>query len=208
VSGPAYPDAGEAGQHRAPAGLLEKLMAAVRPEFRAGVLVFDPADPVFGGELCLVDGCARTARGRGMCGGHHQRWVAAGRPDPGQFPVTITAPWLGTRPLAGRCRVAGCGFGVSEQGMCHRHASRWKRAGRPDPGWWADRLPPQAAPDAPACLVGYCDLWAHPGSSLCYTHRRRWIQHGTPDLAEFARTCETPPGARERADLAALPRQL
>jgi len=29
-----------------------------------------------------------------------------------------------------------------------------------------------------------------------------------PDLAEFARACETPPGARERADLASLPRQL
>ena len=29
-----------------------------------------------------------------------------------------------------------------------------------------------------------------------------------PDPAEFARACETPPGARERADLASLPRQL
>jgi integrase len=197
-----------AGQPARFPGLLEKLTAAVRPEFRADVLAFDPADPVSGGVLCLVDGCARTARARGMCGGHHQRWVSAGRPDPGQFPVTITAPWLGTRPLAGQCRVAGCGFGVKEQGMCARHASRWKQAGRPDPGRRADALAPRAAPDAPACLVGYCDLWAHPGSSLCYTHRRRWIQHGMPDLAEFARACEIPPGARERADLAALPRQL
>ncbi len=197
------------GRPAGPPGLLEKLAAAVRPEFRADVLVFDPADPVFGGDLCRVDGCARTARSRGMCGGHHQRWVSAGRPDPGQLPVTITAPWLGCGPLAsGRCRVAGCGFGVSEQGMCARHASRWKGAGRPDPGRWADGLPPQAVPDAPACLVAYCDLWAHPGSSLCYTHHRRWIQYGMPDLAEFTRACETPPGARERADLASLPRQL
>src|SRR5258706_10500075 len=30
-------------------GLLGRLMAAVRPEFRADELVFDPADPVFGG---------------------------------------------------------------------------------------------------------------------------------------------------------------
>ena len=102
-----------AGQRAGSPGLLEKLAAAVRPEFRADVLVFDPADPVFGGDPCVVDGCARTARARGMCGGHHQRWVAAGRPDPGQFPVTITAPWLGCGPLAsGRCRVAGCGFGL------------------------------------------------------------------------------------------------
>ena len=47
MSGPG-PDAAEAGRCQHPAGLLEKLMAAVRPEFRAGVLTFDPRDPVFG----------------------------------------------------------------------------------------------------------------------------------------------------------------
>ena len=39
MSRPGNPDAAEPGQarqYRAPAGLLEKLMAAVRPEFRAG----------------------------------------------------------------------------------------------------------------------------------------------------------------------------
>jgi integrase len=206
--GPAVRPGGSGQRHGVPAGLLEKLLAAVRPEFRAGVLVFDPADPVFGGGTCRVDGCARAARDNGMCSGHSQRWVKAGRPDPGQFPAAMTAPWLGHRPLAGRCQVPGCGFGVKEHRMCERHAGQWKQAGRPDPGPRAGRLPPQAAPDAPACLVGYCDLWAHPGSSLCFTHRRRWKKYGMPDLAEFARACETPPGARERADLASLPRQL
>ncbi len=56
MSGRAGP---EAGQYRAPACLLEKLMAAVRPEFRAGVLTFDPRDPVFGGPPCAVPGCSR-----------------------------------------------------------------------------------------------------------------------------------------------------
>lgn len=32
-------------------GLLEKLMAAVRPEFRTEVIDIDPADLVFGGPL-------------------------------------------------------------------------------------------------------------------------------------------------------------
>ena len=32
-----------------PAGLPEKLMVAIQPEFRADVLVLDPRDPVFGG---------------------------------------------------------------------------------------------------------------------------------------------------------------
>jgi hypothetical protein len=48
-------------------GLLRKLAAAVRPEFRAGVLVFDPADPVFGRGVCLVDGCGWQVHGSGMC---------------------------------------------------------------------------------------------------------------------------------------------
>jgi hypothetical protein len=42
-------------------GLLSKLMAAVRPEFRADELVFDPVNPVFGGVLCRVSGCGCDA---------------------------------------------------------------------------------------------------------------------------------------------------
>ena len=63
-----------------PAGLREKLMAAVRPEFRAAVLVIDPRDPVFGGEPCLVAACRRAARLHELCEGHFQRWSNHGRP--------------------------------------------------------------------------------------------------------------------------------
>jgi hypothetical protein len=72
-------------------GLRRKLMAAVRPEFRADELVFDPADQVFGGGVCRVKGCARTARGLGMCQGHHGRWARAGRPDLETF-IAATSP--------------------------------------------------------------------------------------------------------------------
>ena len=117
------PDAAGAGQYRAPAGLLEKLMAAVRPEFRAGELVFDPADPVFGGAICRVAGCSRTARGgRGPCSAHHDRWT--GRIDepplaeagaPGLLPGTRlqarrpppAAVHASQRGL-GTCRTSGC----------------------------------------------------------------------------------------------------
>jgi integrase len=72
-----------------PAGLLVKLMAVVRPEFRGDVLVFDPRDPVFGGPACAVPGCVRAARGQGLCPGHHQRWWRTeGRPDLARFIAT------------------------------------------------------------------------------------------------------------------------
>jgi integrase len=194
--------------------LLEKLVAAVRPEFRADVLVFDPADPVFGRRgVCLVQGCGWRVKAGGMCQGHWLRWKAAGRPDPARLPESVTAPWNGHGPLpSGRCRVAGCGFGVHERGLCSRHASAWKRAGRPDPGPWAAAQPTVVMPDPPpACLISYCDLWAHPGLALCKTHAKRWKDNGRPDLAEFARFCEEPrrrAPVGERADLTSLPPQL
>ena len=193
-------------------GLLGKLAAAVRPEFRADVLVFDPADPVFGRGVCLVDGCGWHVRGGGMCQGHLRRWRAAGQPDPARLPAAMTAPWHGHGPLpSGRCRVAGCGFGCSERGLCARHASGWKRAGRPDPGLWAAGQPAVVMPDPPpSCLISYCEVWAQPGSVLCRAHAKRWRDHGRPDPAEFARSCEAPRRApcTERADLTSLPRQL
>jgi hypothetical protein len=63
----AVPACGAAEWRGAPAGLREKLMAAVRPEFRADDLVFDPRDPVFGGPACAVAGCDRPGRKRDLC---------------------------------------------------------------------------------------------------------------------------------------------
>ena len=92
---PAVPDRQARGHREMPAGLLEKLMAAVRPEFRADDLVFDPRDPVFGGAACVVGGCSRPHRKRGLCVSHWQRWRASGTPDLAEFTATAAAGWYG-----------------------------------------------------------------------------------------------------------------
>jgi hypothetical protein len=124
------------GTHRA--AVLRTLMAAVRTEFRAGELVFPPDDPVFGGSLCRVAGCGRTARGRGMCQGHLQRWADHGRPDLDSFTAATDPRWARQRPNT-RCRVDGCGYGVARERLCQLHAQRWERSGRPElAAWLAD----------------------------------------------------------------------
>ena len=52
--------------------LLEKLMAVVRPEFRAEVYVPAPNDPVFIADQCAVADCDRTAASlsNGLCCAH------------------------------------------------------------------------------------------------------------------------------------------
>jgi hypothetical protein len=100
-------DTPEAGPVSRPAGLLAKLVAAVRPEFRAEDLVFDPRDPVFGGSACTVPGCVRPERKRGLCLSHRQRWLKGGKPDLAQFVATTTPHWHGHSRL-GSCAITGC----------------------------------------------------------------------------------------------------
>jgi len=209
VSRPGAPEPGQARQYRAPAGLLEKLMAAVRPEFRADDLVFDPRDPVFGGPACAVGGCARPHRKRGLCSSHWQRWRASGRPDLAGFTAAAAAGWHGHLPL-GSCVIAGCNYGRMARGMCHRHARQWYYAGRPDLAAWQDSpapLPPPASPP-PTCRIGYCSLWTQGTSVFCLGHGNRWKGRGRPDVDEFAASCEDPGPGHEHIDLRRLPAGL
>ena len=75
------PKAAEGRQYQAPASLLEKLLAAVRPEFRADELAFELDDPVFGADLCQCGDCGRPVQARGLCHAHYARWHDNGRPD-------------------------------------------------------------------------------------------------------------------------------
>ena len=96
---PAVPDRQARGHRGMPAGLLEKLMAAVRPEFRADDLVFDPRDPVFGGPPAWWAAApARTASEACACrigsgGGHRARRTWLSSPRRPLRAGTGTCPW-------------------------------------------------------------------------------------------------------------------
>ncbi|MCX4792091.1 MULTISPECIES: hypothetical protein [unclassified Streptomyces] len=63
------------------AGLLGKLMAAVRPEFRVDVFIPAPGELISGLGSCRVPGCPRRPRTRQLCRGHYYRWQRRGKPD-------------------------------------------------------------------------------------------------------------------------------
>src|SRR5580658_2632807 len=186
-------------------------MAAVRPEFRAGELAFDPRDPVFGGKACLVPACERPVAGHGLCPGHRQRWAAAGRPGIGEFAQSTASRWRKNAPLS-RCRAPGCGYGVGHRkDLCIRHAAAWEKAGTPDLQDWLDSVPGTAPAVLPAdCLIGSCRLLAEPGSDWCCSHTATWKRHGRPAAGVLAAQWEEDePGAgRERVRLDGLPAQM
>ena len=201
---------GAAGRHP---GLRASLMAAVRPEFRADELVFDPHDPVFGGKACLVTGCGRTAGGQELCQGHWQRWTAAGRPGVRAFAAAADPGWRGKDAPLACCGAPGCRYGVGRRkDLCVRHACAWERAGMPDLRGWLDGLPgsPAAVPPA-GCLISSCQLWAEPGSHWCRWHGVAWRRRGRPPAAEFAAGWAAgvaAPGYERRIRLGGLPAHL
>jgi hypothetical protein len=67
------------------AGLLGKLMTAVRPEFRVDVLAPAADDPVLGWNVCGATGCQRPTFSANMCATHRRRWRRLGRPDAAEF---------------------------------------------------------------------------------------------------------------------------
>lgn len=71
--------------------LLDKLRAAVRPEFASELISIDPDNPVFARGRCRVTDCGRGAWSRLLCNGHYQRWHTTGRPDMEVFTTTTGA---------------------------------------------------------------------------------------------------------------------
>jgi integrase len=192
-----------------PEGLLAKLMAAVRVDFRAEVLEFAPDDAVFGTSTCLIGGCERMAHGQGMCSGHHLRWVNEGRPDPETFVATTDRRWRRQRPNM-CCRVEGCRYGAARKHMCALHAQRWERCGRPDlAGWLADPPAVKQPAAGSACLIAHCDLWPQSSSPFCHSHTNTWRVNGRGDPDEFACRFDQPLAPlSDVIRMAGLPAQL
>jgi len=171
-------------------GLAGKLVAAVRPEFRAEVLVPGQDDPVLGVPGCAVAGCDYPAADHGICNGHRLRWRGRGRQDLDAF-VAEAGPPLRGRAALGRCAVDGCHYGTAGHGLCSRHRKRWDRAGRPDLVAWAGAAPATGAARRAECLLGYCQLWPESSAKMfCRSHDARWRDSGISDAAEFIESCE------------------
>jgi integrase len=188
------------------AGLLEKLLAAVRAEFRTEVYRPDPQDPVFVAPACAVVDCDRVASQRGLCNGHVIRWRHRGRPGMQDFLADPGPPVRGRSALPA-CRVVSCHYGRHTNGLCSKHYDRWVCAGRPDPAVW-DAAMLAASEGLPAeCWLPFCTLWIeNPGKVFCKNHHERWEHAGRPDVDRFVLDCELTGSAN--IDLRDLPPQL
>ena len=190
--------------------LLEKLMAVVRPQFRADVYVPAPNDPVFIADQCAVAGCDRTSASiqRGLCNAHSLRFRKRGCPAMEDFLADPGPPTRGRRALKA-CAVAGCRHGRwSRNGLCRKHSGWWDRGGRPDlASWEAPDLTP-SDPASAECRLPFCDLWVGgPTKLFCPGHDDRWKRHGQPDLERFIADCELVGTARiDLRSLAPQPR--
>lgn len=171
-------------------GLLGKLMAAVRPEFRVDILVPERGALVFSSAPCQVPGCVRQPRTRQLCKGHYYQWQQEGRPDIDVFVTTAVPEGLGRKELTG-CLAPGCRYGGARRGLCVRHQGFWERAGKPERSAWLASLAPVHDPNHPVCALSFCTLWTQGRSPFCVNHRSRWEFVGRPDIDEFIVLCES-----------------
>lgn len=66
---------------------------------------------------CIVDGCDKPVKARGLCGNHYSHWLRAHHDDDHERP---------------RCDVEGCSRTMANwRGWCTLHYQRWRKNGNP-----------------------------------------------------------------------------
>jgi len=187
-------------------GLLEKLMAGVRAEFRVDLFVPAPDHPVLGRGVCAVSGCDRSPTGNGLCSSHQKRWLEGGRPELAMFLTDPGPPVNGRRELTG-CTVPGCRYGSSGLGLCMRHRSAWTTSGHTDPATWAATALAVDPAGRRICGLPFCSLWIESKPNLfCKAHETRWRMQGRPEVDAFISRCLL--AGRDRFDFSGLSAQL
>jgi integrase/ferredoxin len=188
------------------ARLLEKLMAAVRPEFRASIYLPGPGDPVLGAGPCTVPGCDLPGKEHGLCSAHMLRWYRRGRPGMGEFLADPGPALRGHRPPRA-CLIGGCRYGTYSRGLCARHRRQWDQAGQPGLAAWAPAVTPPASGPPGDCGLPWCSLWPESDDGVfCRAHTARWRRSGIGDPAEFITASQR--AGRRRIDYRQLPPQL
>jgi HNH endonuclease len=134
---------------------------------------------------CAVEGCGQTARARGFCAGHYQRFQRFGDPR-ADVPLRRRGASVARKPGERKCSIDGCDAKSSSRGWCNTHYARWWKHGDPlaVTKRWARGVP---------CRVDGCDL-----SSLslgyCKSHYSRLWKTGQVKPQEPIRTV-APPGS-------------
>ena len=171
-------------------GLLGKLLAQVRVEFRTDVYLIDAHDLVLGRGPCSVPTCDRSAMRGKLCSSHSNRWRARGCPGMADF-VADPGPEISGRRDLTTCKVTGCRYGASGLGLCMGHRPVFERSGESDQDAWVARTGLLGRTDPAECLLPFCTLWTeNPVRNLyCNSHTTRWVQLGRPESADYIAHC-------------------
>lgn len=163
--------------------LLERLLSAVRPEFRNDTFIPDPDSAVFFTGRCALPSCPAAVRRTriGLCQRHHAWWREAGRPDLATWLEPAEQRLRAEVPAVPACAVGGCNRAHRRNRLCVRHATAWDSAGRPDWDSWCANQPAPSLVNETGCRFPACPRWSDSTTTFCAAHRRRWIHAGRPE---------------------------
>lgn len=109
--------------------------------------------------ICSIEECGRPTKARSMCNAHYRRASRYGDPHKGG-PIMERGKYA-------HCTIDGCTDPHDARGYCQRHYAQARRDG-----------------DGPAlseCVIDGCQRHSASSQGWCWTHYRRWQDHGDPE---------------------------